>query len=578
MSKSKVIDGKTAVTELVQELDKTRRELAKATLALNQAETVNQQLKEDLYAKDRTLTQMQHEIVERDASHRLEVAAVAKGSDAHQQVSSQKSMFLENEVERLKRENEVLNEYMTQNQQLRQVLTQAHDALAELQRANAELRAQMATEIQSKTKSLEEDFTKRLFESEQKLREDAFNALSEESKVALAGNDKLQTVLQRQNETLDSVLQRCKDLEEAQRKIEEERMLIESDASGQQKEISRLHKVLEESNDRGTQLEDALKQRRIERASFELLFVEHNNVKEQLEKEKDKCRRAFREADRWREKAYTLADHLGADEKKDAMLKLQAIAQHSELLERNAERNKNRRDKLREIRKKNAEVVEAIASFERGTDVAEYNDDHDDHNDDDDEDDLENQNHSRDSRAVKFSTNQRYREEDEDLLFSTKRQGGGNQLQVSAMDILAIWNVNYQNEDAGYFPSKNNNSNSTQDFHQGVDFNINQRTALLSNSARGNKLPAQSPSSNHTQLPAIEKTTAKNNNNHGKNLIVDQDRAQRDLGLSVMSVPKLPNSHGARKLKEANAHQQQRASQAKSESLSLTGVKQKIPS
>ena len=534
---AKIIDGKTAVTELVQELDRTRRELAKSTLVLSQAETANMQLKESLSIKEKTLSQLQQELVERDASHRLEVTAVAQGSDTHHQVSNQKIHFLESEVDRLRKENEVLGEYMTQNQQLRQVLTQAHDALAELQRANAELRSKMVSEIQSKTHSLEEEMNRRLVESERKLREDAFNALSEESKVALAGNDKLQTVLQRQNETLDSVLQRCKDLEEAQSKVEEERLLIENDASTQQREINRLHRILDESNDRGYQLEDALKQRRVERASFELLFVEHNAIKEQLEKEKDKGRRALREADRWREKSYTLAEQLGSDEKRDAIMKLQAIASHSELLERNAERNKKRKDRIRESRKKNAEVAQAVQNFESGVDERMMNQNTNNDDDEDEDDENENENDQENENDIV-----------EEMFDTTKKRQG--KLQVSAMDILAIWNVNYQNEDAGYF---NNSTTTNNNNHHNVE---------------SRKEPT-------TLLPPIHKNN--NSSKPSQQLVVDQQRAQRDLGLSVTSAPKLPHSHNIRRLKEANDQHHQRAAMAKNEMFAISGSKQAIP-
>jgi hypothetical protein len=544
---ARVIDGKVAVTELVQELDRTRRDLAKATLAVTQAETNALQLREGLAARDRIVAQLRQELLERDASHRLEVAAVATGSDAQSAATTQKAQFLADEVARLKREVEVAGDYVAQNAQLREVLTQCHAALAELHRANAELRAQMASDVQARTASLEQEFSRRLLESERRLRQDAFNALSEESRVALAGNDKMQTVLQRQNETLDSVLQRCRHLEEAHAKVDEERRAIESDTTAQQREIERLHRVLGDAGERAQQLEDALRQRRVERASFELLFVDHAALKRDLEAEREACRRAVREAARWRDRAYALTEQLGADERRDAARALVAIAQHSDLLERNAERNERRRERMQRARDDNARVAQAARAL-----------------------DVTSPSSGPAQAAAPTGGAGSARAFDDDA--DEGDDGAGSPLpprdaplRVNALDILAIWNVNYHDADSGVeAPPRLGNAPPAPTGVAGEPGASQQQPQHQRQRApAAGPRAAQAPPAT---LPPLLRASV--------------DRAQNDAALSVVVAPRPTLPHNVRRMKEsqrrAPAHARAPA-ETSSDALSLTGAKQATP-
>lgn len=155
--------------------------------------------------------------------------------------------------------------------------------------------------------NLEAEFKKRLVESEKKFRAEAYKALSEEAKVALHGNDQLQSVLQRQNDSIETVLGRCKQLESNHAKMKSEQDVSNQNLQHHQAETTRLRKQLNDTKAKNAQLEEVLRQRKVERASLELLFIEYESTRKQLARSQEKAKRYAKESERWKARAMQLS-------------------------------------------------------------------------------------------------------------------------------------------------------------------------------------------------------------------------------------------------------------------------------
>ena len=348
-------EARAAMGELVGELDRTRKEFAKATLQLTHLETTVQHLKDTETKQDQVIAHLESELERRDAAFKEEISILQEEARTKEAAHAHRNKFLELEVERLKQEVEVANLFEKENRQLRDTVLENQATIEKLQVMNEELRARAKEEAKDHTAQLEAEFKRRLADAEKKFRAEAYRALSEEAKIALQGNDHLQTVLQRQNDSIEAVLLKCKHLEQSHAKIVGEQEISTQNLQHHMAEIQRLKKQLGDAKSRNTQLEDQLRQRKVERASLELLFLEYESTRKQLTKERERSRRALREAERWRNRSLQLTQELTGEQREAAEAKLQAITAHGDTVEAHLEKTRRRAEKKDRERARNAE-------------------------------------------------------------------------------------------------------------------------------------------------------------------------------------------------------------------------------
>lgn len=401
-------EAKAAMTELITELDRTRKEYAKVTLQLTQLETSVQHLKDAELKKDQVIGHLESELERREEQHRHEVAVLEEEHRTKDAAWAHRVKQLEIELERLQQENQAMSMFEKENRQLRDTVLENQAVIERLQLINDDLRSRAKDDSREHAQQLEDEFRRRLAESEKRFRAEAYRALSEEAKLALQGNDHLQTVLQRQNDSIEAVLLRCKQLEQSHAKIQQEQDLSTQNLQHHMAEIQRLKKQLADSRAKNTQLEDALKQRKVERASLELLFIEYEASRKQLAKATEKCRRALREAERWRNRAVQLTHELGEDQREAGEAKLQTIQARSDAIERRIAGRRQRTEQRDNQRRVMQDGAAALRSAIDGDALG---------NSDDDWSQVS----------------------EDDIVADTEKHRA-----VNPMEILAMWNVNFE--------------------------------------------------------------------------------------------------------------------------------------
>eukprot|EP00759_Apiculatamorpha_spiralis_P031134 PhF_6_TR32934/c0_g1_i1/m.48409 len=300
-------ETKTAMQELVGELDRTRKEYAKATLQVTQLETLVEHMRDSEQKKDAVVQHLESELESVRKLHQQEVAVLAEEFRTKETGLQHTIQHLQLELNRLTEENRVLAGYELESRQLREAIMESQSKMERLQQINDDLKARVKEDMRDFRTNLEQEFKKRLVESEKKFRAEAYKALSEEAKVALQGNDQLQSVLQRQNDSIESVLARCKTLESSHSKLKSEQEMSSQNLNHHVAEVTRLRKQLNDTKSKNTQLEEVLRQRKVERASLELLFIEYETARKQLARAQEKGKRYMKEAERWKARALQLS-------------------------------------------------------------------------------------------------------------------------------------------------------------------------------------------------------------------------------------------------------------------------------
>lgn len=515
-------EAKSAMSELITELDRTRKEFAKSAMQVTQLETQLQTTRDDLVRKDQRILTLESDAAATEERHRQLVNTMDESYKSKELAWVHRVKTLELEVNRLQTENAAMLLLERENRQLRDTILENQSVMERLQSINDDLRNKAKEENKDQSAFLEAEFRKRLADSEKKFRAEAYRALSEEAKLALQGNDHLQTVLQRQNDSIEAVLLRCKTLEQAHNKIQEEQEENMSSINAHVSEIQRLKKQLLEARSKGNMMDEALKQRRVERASLELLFVEYETTRKQLAQTRERCRRAQRESERWKNRAVQLTHELDDEQREAAEAKLLAMQVQSDNIESHIEKKKHRDAKRARVRESNADGATAMRQAEEAgwSDGGES-----------------------DAAAAWDAIS----DEEEQ-----SHGGGGRGLRnrtVDPMEILAMWNVNFDSwrpsgeEDAGGgAPSK------AASFEKPVA-RVPTVEAISDVPENGNLRPpsgsaglAPSPGD---QLPPVGSTTSptahqdRQNAGGSTNMRVADRRALMDSKLSVLSQPKL---------------------------------------
>ncbi len=364
MSSNRQDYAKAAVNELISELDRTRKEFAKASLQITQYETLLQDSKDSEQRKDHRIAQLEVEMASRDEKNRQVVALMEEEHRTKDTAWNHRVKHLELELRRLQAESNAAAVMEKENRQLRETVLENQAVMERLQQANDDLRLKFKSENKDQLQSLEEEFKRRLEESEKKFRAEAYRALSEEAKLALQGNDHLQTVLQRQNDSIEAVLLRCKTLENAHSQVQREQETTAADLQNHLAEIGKLRKLLAESKARGDLMDEALKQRKVERASLELLFIEYESTRKQLAQAKEKARRSAREAERWKGRAVQLAHELDDEQREAAEAKMINMQAQSDVIEGHLERKRQRDQQRARVRQQAAEGSAAFRSMQ----------------------------------------------------------------------------------------------------------------------------------------------------------------------------------------------------------------------
>lgn len=359
-------ESKTAMTELINELDRTRKEYAKSAMQVTQLDTQLHSARDELIVKDQRVQALEVDMKARDERHRQQVSTMEEEYKSKETAWLHRIKGLEIEVSRLQNENAAMIQLERENRQLRDTILENQAVTERLQAINDDLRNKSKEESKDQSSFLEAEFKKRLAESEKKFRAEAYRALSEEAKLALQGNDHLQTVLQRQNDSIEAVLLRCKTLEQAHAKIQDEHDVNLQSMQSHVAEIQRLKRSLAEAKSKGVLMDEALKQRRVERASLELLFVEYETTRKQLASVKEKCRRALREADRWKSRAVQLTRELDDEQREAAESKLATMQAQSDNIEAHLERKRQRDIRRAQVRESHADGANALRLAEAG--------------------------------------------------------------------------------------------------------------------------------------------------------------------------------------------------------------------
>lgn len=408
-------EAKSAMSELITELDRTRKEFAKSAMQVTQLETQLQTTRDDLVRKDQRILTLESDLTATEERHRQLVNTMEESYKSKELAWLHRVKTLELEVNRLQAENEAMLLLERENRQLRDTILENQSVMERLQSINDDLRNKAKEENKDQSAFLETEFRKRLADSEKKFRAEAYRALSEEAKLALQGNDHLQTVLQRQNDSIEAVLLRCKTLEQSHSKIQEEQEENLSSINAHVSEIQRLKKQLLEARSKGNMMDEALKQRRVERASLELLFVEYETTRKQLAQVRERCRRAQRESERWKNRAVQLTHELDDEQRESAEAKLSAMQQQSDNIETHLEKKKQRDSKRARVLASNADGATALRQAE-------------------------------DAAAAMWSDGGESDAAAWDAMSDEEEQHGGrglNHRTVDPMEILAMWNVNF---------------------------------------------------------------------------------------------------------------------------------------
>eukprot|EP01063_Lacrimia_lanifica_P024758 TRINITY_DN32600_c0_g1_i1.p1 TRINITY_DN32600_c0_g1~~TRINITY_DN32600_c0_g1_i1.p1 ORF type:complete len:592 (+),score=251.41 TRINITY_DN32600_c0_g1_i1:89-1777(+) len=349
--KGMMSETRSAMQELLTELDQTRREYAKLSLQLTQQDTMIQHLKDAEAKKDQVIVFLQEELTKVNLLYGKETEMQGEEKKTRIAELEHRNKYLEMEIKRLQEENKLFASFEKENRQLRDTNMQHQVRIEKLQSANDDLRSRASNEMSDFRSQLEIEFKRRLTEAEKKFRAEAYRALSEEAKVALQGNDHLQLVLQRQNNSIEGVLARCKQLESSHDRMKTEQDLSQQNLKQHQNEVQRLRKQLTDSKAKNTQLEDALRQRRIERASLELLYMEYEATRKELQRAQQTVKKSSREAARWRSRAIKISTDLGRTDGFDAM---EQAAQRQERVDEQLRKEKVRRERRQRIREKRA--------------------------------------------------------------------------------------------------------------------------------------------------------------------------------------------------------------------------------
>lgn len=344
-------EARAAMTELFAELDRTRKEYAKATLQLTHLETTVQHQRDAESRKDQAIAYLEAELQRREQSYRQDLQVLQEENRGKEAAWEHRTKFYEMELARLKQEVDASQHFEKENRQLRDAVLENQATVEKLQLVIEELKTRAKEDAREHAAQLEAEFKRRLADSEKKFRAEAYRALSDEAKIALQGNDQLQAVLHRQNDAIESILLKCKQLEQSHATLTGEQEIAAQNIQHHVAEVQRLKRQLTEAQTRNQQLDTALQQRKVERASLELLFIEYESTRKQLSKANDQARRAARECERWRHRAVQLTQELSADQQAGATAQLEAIAQQGEKLEVHMQRSRaraNRRDRERD--------------------------------------------------------------------------------------------------------------------------------------------------------------------------------------------------------------------------------------
>lgn len=357
-------ETKAALAELIAELDRTRKEYAKSTLQVTHLETQLQSLQDEQIRQDQRLSHLTSELNSKTEAHKQMILSMEEDHKSKEMTWAHQLKALEVEAARLKSENEAMHRLERENRQYRETIMENQGVMERLQAINDDLKAKLKDESKDQAQYLEVEFKKRLAEAEKKFRSEAYRALSEEAKIALQGNDHLQTVLQRQNDSIEAVLLRCKTLEQSHAKIQQEQDQNVADLQSHVSEIQRLKKLLADAKHKGAMMDEAMKQRRVERASLELLFVEYEASRNQLTQAKEKYRRAMRETERWKTRAVQLAHELDDDQRDAVEAKLAAMQSQSDAIEAHLDKKRHRDAQHAKVRQSNAEGAAALRQAE----------------------------------------------------------------------------------------------------------------------------------------------------------------------------------------------------------------------
>eukprot|EP00760_Papus_ankaliazontas_P011470 PhM_4_TR14799/c0_g1_i1/m.48056 len=300
-------ETKTAMQELVGELDRTRKEYAKCTLQVTQLESLVEHMRDAEQKKDAVVQHLESEVDSMRRLHHQELSILVEEFKTKESSMQHTIQHLQLELARLAEENKVFSGFEQESRQLRDALLESQSKLERLQQINDDLKASVKDDMRDFRSNLESEFKRRLLDSEKKFRAEAYKALSEEAKVALQGNDQLQSVLQRQNDSIETVLARCKQLEQSHVKLKGEQESSQQNLQHHVAEVTRLRKQLTDTKSKNSQLEEVLKQRKVERASLELLFIEYESARKQLTRTQEKSKRYMKEAERWKARAMQLS-------------------------------------------------------------------------------------------------------------------------------------------------------------------------------------------------------------------------------------------------------------------------------
>lgn len=385
----------SAVAELVKELDRTRKEYSRSLLQLAQLQGTVQSFQQQVDDKDATIADLERKLTEMNEENRARQREEEERHAATGTALAHRARHLEVEMQRLQRENESMSKLEADNTSLRETILDCQANIERLRLANQDLLQRMkdgggagggrggnaAASSPNRNagnggasgggggsayEDLEAQFQKKLAVAEKKFRAEAYKALSEEAKSALQGNDHLQIVLKRQNDSIEMVLARCKQLEEAHDEV-----LRQNEDAGQHlnqhmKEAQRLAQQLEETRSKNRLLDEAMKQRKVERASLELLYVEYEQQKKKLQLAEEKARRSAREAARWHDRAVQLTHELSADQRAAAEKKLAQIEGVSFTIEDNARREELRAETRRRAQLRQQEGARTLRAITEG--------------------------------------------------------------------------------------------------------------------------------------------------------------------------------------------------------------------
>mmetsp|Transcript_11183 Transcript_11183/g.20125 ORF Transcript_11183/g.20125 Transcript_11183/m.20125 type:complete len:493 (-) Transcript_11183:1012-2490(-) len=341
LNKSKSLsDSKVSQADVMEELETIRKDYARASLQLTQQETFINHLKDSGEKKDAVIAHLEDELRNAEEIHQQEIAVIQEEAQTSQLEGEHRIRFLELEVSRLTEENAIYTRFEEENKDMRQTLLAQQEQMEKLRGLNESLRNKASEDMASFRAQLEEEFKRRLMESEKKFQAEAYRTLNDEAKQALQGNDHLQTVLAKQNDSIESVLGRCKQLESSHANMKMEQELAVHSLHLHSGEVQKLRQQLSDSKSRCQQLEESLQQRRIERASLELLYMEYETTRKELQKTSDKLRTTQRQNERMKNRISALQNEGPADGR------LRSIQQHTGDLSRQHRRAASRLDEV----------------------------------------------------------------------------------------------------------------------------------------------------------------------------------------------------------------------------------------